>query len=87
MSLARRNVEIAREYLHPIEAGKSGEGMARFFDPGVVVEEFPNRLVPQGRRRGLAQLLEEAERGQSSAMAELWRRATTIVLIPGSKRQ
>jgi len=64
MSVGRRNVEIAREYLHAIEAGATGERMARFFDPNVVQEEFPNRLVPQGARRGLSDLLEGAVRGQ-----------------------
>lgn len=64
MSPARRNAEIAREYLKAIELGATGDAMARFFDPDVVQEEFPNRLVPQGGRRGLAELLDGAERGQ-----------------------
>jgi ketosteroid isomerase-like protein len=64
MSAARRNVEIAREYLKAIEEGATGEKMARFFDPNVVLEEFPNRLSPKGGRRGLAEALLAAERGQ-----------------------
>lgn len=64
MSVGKRNAEIAREYLQAIEAGATGEKLARFFDPEVVLEEFPNRLSPQGRRSGLAQALEAAERGQ-----------------------
>jgi predicted ester cyclase len=64
MSALRHNGEIAREYLRAIEAGETGENLARFFDPEVMLEEFPNRLSPQGRRSGLAQALEAAERGQ-----------------------
>jgi predicted ester cyclase len=64
MSALRHNGEIAREYLRAIEAGETGENLARFLDPEVMLEEFPNRLSPQGRRSGLAQALEAAERGQ-----------------------
>jgi len=64
MATTSRNVEIAREYLKAIQAGATGEAMARFFDPEVLQEEFPNRLVPQGARRGLSELLEGAIRGQ-----------------------
>jgi predicted ester cyclase len=64
MSALRHNGEIAREYLRAIEAGETGENLARFFDPELMLEEFPNRLSPQGRRSGLAQALEAAERGQ-----------------------
>jgi hypothetical protein len=64
MSALRHNGEIAREYLRAIEAGETGDNLARFFDPEVMLEEFPNRLSPQGRRSGLAQALEAAERGQ-----------------------
>jgi predicted ester cyclase len=64
MSALRHNGEIAREYLRAIEAGETGENLARFFDPEVILEEFPNRLSPQGRRSGLAQALEAAQRGQ-----------------------
>jgi len=64
MSSAGRNAKIAREYLKAIEQGATGDAMARFFDPNVVQEEFPNRLVPQGARRGLSDLLAGAELGQ-----------------------
>ncbi len=64
MPVAARNVEIARNYLKVIEQGATGEALGRFFDPGVVQEEFPNRLVPQGARRTLPDMLEGAERGQ-----------------------
>lgn len=58
------NLEIAREYLRAIERGAIGNALARFFAPDVVHEEFPNRLSPNGRRNGLAGMLEGAEKGQ-----------------------
>jgi ketosteroid isomerase-like protein len=61
---ANRNLEIAREYLRAIEQGATGDALARFFAPDVVHQEFPNRLSPNGRRNGLAGMLEGAERGQ-----------------------
>lgn len=58
------NLEIAREYLRAIERGATGEALAQFFAPDVTHEEFPNRLSPNGRRNGLAGMLEGAEKGQ-----------------------
>jgi ketosteroid isomerase-like protein len=58
------NVHIARDYLKAIEQGATGEALARFFDPAVLQEEFPNRLLPQGARRTLPDLIEGAERGR-----------------------
>lgn len=58
------NLEIAREYLRAIERGATGDALSRFFSPDVVHEEFPNRLSPNGRRNGLAGMLEGAEKGQ-----------------------
>jgi ketosteroid isomerase-like protein len=55
---------IARSYLEAIERGAVGDELAAFFTADVVQEEFPNRLVPAGARRGLAEILEGAERGR-----------------------
>jgi ketosteroid isomerase-like protein len=55
---------MPRSPANTIEQGATGERMARFFDPDVVLEEFPSRLTPQGARRRLADVLEGAERGQ-----------------------
>ena len=65
------NLEIARSYLAAIEADTSGSDDASrrsasdFFTQDVVQEEFPNRFVPSGARRGLAELREAAERGRA----------------------
>jgi ketosteroid isomerase-like protein len=58
------NLETARAYLAAVEDGATGEALARWFTKDVVQEEFPNRLMPSGARRGLAELLDDAERGQ-----------------------
>jgi ketosteroid isomerase-like protein len=66
MTTEATNLETARAYLAAIGAGAgaTGEALARWFTPDVVQEEFPNRLVPAGARRGLREVLEGAERGQ-----------------------
>jgi len=58
------NLEVARRYLAALEAGAVGDDLAVFFSPDVEQIEFPNRLVPTGGRRGLAEMLEGARRGQ-----------------------
>jgi ketosteroid isomerase-like protein len=65
-----RNLETARAYLAAIEGGATGEALARWFTEDMVQEEFPNRLVPNGACRGLAELLEGAERGQKVMQAQ-----------------
>jgi ketosteroid isomerase-like protein len=62
--MQQSRLDIAKGYLAALEAGAVGDELARFFDPDVVQEEFPNRLVPGGARRGLSALLEGAARGQ-----------------------
>lgn len=66
----QENLEIALAYLRAIEGGATGEALARWFTPDVVQEEFPNRLVPNGARRGLDDLLQGAERGQKVLTAQ-----------------
>lgn len=59
------NVAAARAYLTAIERGATGDELAAFFTEDVVQQEFPNRLMPNGATRNLAQILEGAERGQA----------------------
>jgi ketosteroid isomerase-like protein len=55
---------FVRDYLAAIEAGATGEALARFYSRDVVQEEFPNRLMPTGATRDLTAILDGAERGQ-----------------------
>lgn len=60
MSLERR----VRAYIAALEAGATGDDLASFYHPDVVLDEYPNRLNPAGARRGLPEILESAEAGQ-----------------------
>jgi len=62
------NLETARRYLKAIEE-QAGGGLS-FFTEDVVQEEFPNRFVPNGARRGLKELKEAAERGKKAVSAQ-----------------
>ena len=67
------NLEIARRYLQALERGDTGEDLSRFFAPDVVLEEFPNRLTPVGKRRDLAAALEGAERGKRAMSRQIYK--------------
>lgn len=59
MSLERK----ARAYIAAVEGGATGDDLAAFYHPDVVQHEFPNRLVPSGVQRELADILRGAESG------------------------
>jgi len=67
------NLDIAYRYLEAVSRQAGGEELASFYDPDVVQEEFPNRLNPNGARRGLADLLAGAERGRALMRAQSWK--------------
>jgi ketosteroid isomerase-like protein len=58
------NIGTARNYLRAIGQFATGDALAQFFDPQVVQEQFPNRLLPNGSRCGLEEMLRGAERRQ-----------------------
>ncbi len=60
MSLERK----ARAYISAVEGGATGDELAGFYHPDVIQQEFPNRLVPHGVQRALADILAGAESGQ-----------------------
>ena len=78
MTTEEANLQTARAYLAAIAGGATGEALARWFTPDVVQEEFPNRLVPTGARRGLRELLEGAERGQQVLSAQTYEVLTAM---------
>jgi ketosteroid isomerase-like protein len=57
------NTEIVRAYFQALQ--RSPDSVAGFYHPDVVQEEFPNRFLPNGTRRGLKELREAAERGRA----------------------
>ncbi len=64
------NLDAARQYLAAIQRGATGDELAQYFTPDVTQEELPNRIVPEGKRRKLAGILEGAERGQKVLTAQ-----------------
>jgi ketosteroid isomerase-like protein len=68
------NLEVAREYIHAIERGATGDVLARFFTPDVTITEMPNRVAPHGSTSDLARALQAAERGQ-----QLFKRQTYTI--------
>jgi ketosteroid isomerase-like protein len=68
--MEQANLETARRYLRAIE--ERAEDTLSFFTEDVVQEEFPNRFVPNGARRGLQELREAAERGRKVLTAQLY---------------
>ena len=64
------NLQHARRYLQAIESRPPLEELAAFFTDDVVQEEFPNRLVPNGARRTLDDMMAGAERGRTVITAE-----------------
>jgi hypothetical protein len=59
-----RNVALARQYLKALESGPTGDELAQFFPPEVVLEIFPSKFFPNGSRDDLAVIFAAAERGK-----------------------
>ena len=72
------NLDAARQYLAAIQRGVTGDELAQFFTPDIVQEELPNRVVPDGKRRKLAGILEGAERGQRVLAAQRFEIRTAV---------
>jgi ketosteroid isomerase-like protein len=70
---AAKNLERALQYIAAVEQGATGEALAAFFAPDVVQQEFPNRIAPNGQTRGLAELLDGAEKGQKVLSSQRYR--------------
>jgi ketosteroid isomerase-like protein len=62
MSRENENTEIVKAYFRALQ--RSPDSVAELYHPDVVQEEFPNRFLPNGARRGLQELREAAERGR-----------------------
>ena len=65
MSEASVHLAWVRDYLAALEAGATGEALARFFAPDAVQIELPNRLNPNRGRSDLADILRRAELGKT----------------------
>ena len=63
-------IAIVERYLKAIEDGATAETLSALFTPDAVQEEFPNRLLPMGKRRDLGGMLEASERGRKAMAAQ-----------------
>jgi SnoaL-like protein len=68
-----RQPGIARRYLQALERGETGAALSKFFAPDVAFEEFPNRLTPLGKKRGLAAALAAAEPGKKAMSNQMYK--------------
>lgn len=71
--------ELTRRYFAALERGATGEALAALYDPDVIQEELPNRLMPNGAKRGLAEILAAADRGQSALTGHRYELLSVIV--------
>jgi ketosteroid isomerase-like protein len=62
MSPENPHIEVVKSFFAALQS--SPGSAAQFYHPAVVQEEFPNRFLPNGARRGLRELGEAAERGR-----------------------
>ena len=72
------HLEIIHRYLKAIEDGtfSSIEGL---FAPGMIIEQFPNRIYPQGVRHDVAQMAVGFEKGRKLLSAQTYEIKNAIV--------
>jgi ketosteroid isomerase-like protein len=66
------NEQRARAYLRAIENRASEEELAAFFAPDVMLEQFPNRLVPKLVQSTLADMMHESAQGKKSVSKQTY---------------
>jgi ketosteroid isomerase-like protein len=70
--------QIAAHYLAALERGDPFESISKFFTADCVQEEFPNRLVPNGACRSLADMQAAANRGAKAVEAQRFQILSTV---------
>jgi hypothetical protein len=63
-TMTSSNVSRAHQYLQAVASMGLFETVADFFNPDVVIREFPNRVAPEGRVRRAADLRAAYEQGR-----------------------
>jgi len=58
------NIPRTHQYLRAVASLGPFEGVADFYAPDVIIQEFPNRIAPQGRVRRAADLRAAYEQGR-----------------------
>jgi ketosteroid isomerase-like protein len=63
-NISSSNVARARQYLEAVASGVPFEKVFDFYAPDVVIQEFPNRIAPNGRVRRAADIRAAYEQGR-----------------------
>lgn len=63
--MSEDHTAFIESYLEAVAEGATGAKLAAFFDPEVIQEEFPNRLVAGGARRDIAAILDSAAKSRA----------------------
>ena len=66
------NIARTQQYLQAIASMGPFEKVADFCSPDIVVQEFPNRIAPQGRIRRAADLSAACEQGQKILQSQIY---------------
>ncbi|HVJ18298.1 MAG TPA: nuclear transport factor 2 family protein [Polyangiaceae bacterium] len=74
----RRNTETALAYIAALNRYESGETLAACFAEDVVQEEFPSRLVPEGRSHDRASLIERSGRARELLRSQHYEVRSTL---------
>jgi ketosteroid isomerase-like protein len=71
--MASSNVSRIHDYLRAVSSMGEFEAVADFFSPDVVVQEFPNRVSPQGRVGRAAELRAAYEQGRKILRSQTYK--------------
>lgn len=71
MSVEDENIEVVRSYFAAVQSAP--DSVEQYYSPDVVQEEFPNRFLPEGTRRGRVELREAAARGRQVMASQEFR--------------
>jgi ketosteroid isomerase-like protein len=64
------NFALVKRFFSAVERGAAGDELDAFLHPDIEQEELPNRLVPHGKKRDLAALKADAEKGKKVLTAQ-----------------
>ena len=74
----KSNLQLAKDYIAALERGAPADVLAAFYSLEVVQEEYPNRMLEQGVRRSLQELLDAHERNCALMRSQRYALRNTI---------
>ncbi len=76
-------IDFLRRYLKAVEDGATGQTLAVFFTPDVILTEHPNAFAKDGAVRDLAGILAGAERGQALLASQSF--SVRAIVVDGAR--